>query len=194
MEKAPNGTETSPSKLRSLPEELRNKIYKYCLIADDRHDAEFSMYFANRRCFIRVTKDLKLPPLLAINRQVREETLNLFYLSNKFRAKIKDYDASLYLAWRKHLNTFNDRIGRNDIYFRTCGTPNFENLKEWCRAVWSGVYAIKKKDNHNSPEHGIVDAAHRIAVASRDKPWEKCETQLIGLRQVLGQVDRRWLD
>lgn len=179
-----------PSKLLSLPAELRNKIYKCCLIADDIDDTEIPTILRKGVCSVLITKDLKLPALLAVCRQIRMEATDIFYRSNKFHVPIHDWDASLYLAWRSH-HSSNER---KTLFYRVSGNPNWKNLEDWCRAVWSGVSPITTCDQSDGRKFQIVDAAHRIAVGARGKSWANLERQLNGMRMVLGQLDRRWSD
>jgi hypothetical protein len=164
-------------------------IYKYCLIANDENDTEIPMIFRKAAWSILISKDLKPPALLAVCQQVRMETLCIFCLSNRFHASIEDYDASLYLAWQR----LRSKIEARNVFFRVKGDPNWKNLRNWCQNVWSGHNAMSKKGSQGSHSQ-IVDAAHRIAVASRGKTWAECELQLDELRRVLGQVDRGWLN
>jgi hypothetical protein len=87
-----------------LPAELRNKIYKCCLIVVDKHDPEYSTKIKSKGRYILVTKDINLPALLSVCHQVRNETLGIWYIENRFHIRIFGYDASLYLAWRRHLD------------------------------------------------------------------------------------------
>ena len=141
---------------------------------------------------ILLSKDLKPPALLAVCRQIRNEALEFFYLSNKIHVRIKDYDASLLYAWRTHLNTLSSNIGSRVIFIRVLGRPCWKNLDKWCEHVWSGLREIKtSKKQHTSKPAQIVNAAHRIGLASRGNSWAICEDQLNALRIVLGQLDRR---
>jgi hypothetical protein len=152
------------------------------------------MYSNKRGFFILITENLKPPALLAVCRQIRKETKTIFYTSNRFHVDIPYYDTTLYTAWRIHIRNIGYKTKASNVAFRVLGGPNWENLKIWCRHVWSGLPAISRVRGHVKRKHEIVDAAHRIAVASRGKPWVECEVQLDGWRRVLGQVDRTWLD
>ena len=154
------------------------------------------MYSCERGAFILITKELKPPALLAVCREVRKETIGIFYLSNSFHVRATNYDASLYFAWRRHLKTLSSRkLAAQIVLVNISGDPMWDNLQNWCKGVWSGLREMTTRgQQHISAKHQIVDAAHRIAVAARGKPWVECEHQLEGLRMVLGQVDKRWLD
>ena len=161
----------------ALPAELRNKIYKYCLIIGS-HDAEYSTIDNRNGRFVVVTEDVKQPALLSVCRQVRNEALGFWYIENKFHVRINDYDASLYLAWRRHLNALGPKFKAQTIGYKISGDPDWKKLKEWCYAVWSGLPQISdKRGDEDRPEAEIVDAAHGIAYASRGKTWKKCEHQ-----------------
>ena len=93
------------SKLLALPAELRNKIYKHCLVIG-MDDLQYPTVKKSRGRFVLITKDLKLPALLSVCRQVRNETRGFWYTDNRCHVRIYDYDASVYLAWRRHMNAF----------------------------------------------------------------------------------------
>jgi len=73
--------------LLRLPAELRNAVWEYVLVEDGE---------------IRITPDLKQPPLLLACRQVRGETLKLWYLGYYFDVNIYNLDAGLINAWAAH--------------------------------------------------------------------------------------------
>lgn len=76
--------EADPAKsacpLLDLPAELRNRIFYDVLLVD--HSIEIDMNFGSPKPLISD------PPLLATNRQIRQEGLSIFYVSNIFQASV----------------------------------------------------------------------------------------------------------
>ncbi|EME46102.1 hypothetical protein DOTSEDRAFT_22212 [Dothistroma septosporum NZE10] len=58
----PSEKKKTPSSLLTLPAEIRNNVYEYALYEDPN---------------IWITSDIREPPLLSVNRQIRHEALGL---------------------------------------------------------------------------------------------------------------------
>ena len=52
---------------------------------------------------------------------------------------------------------------------------------------------VNMEDN-NDTTIAVIAAAHAVARANIDQPWELCEKGLIALRHVAAKLDRRWLE
>jgi len=75
------------SRLCSLPPELRNRIYRYALVTDDR---------------INVQRHVNVPSppgLLQTSRQIRNETHAIYSIENSFHFIVFDFDAFLLQRW-----------------------------------------------------------------------------------------------
>lgn len=84
IEPNPNGVNW----VEKLPAEVRNQIYREVLI-----DPEIPLID------LSTTSPPLDPPLLGTNKQVRSEARPMFYLENKFRPLITDFDASALVRW-----------------------------------------------------------------------------------------------
>ena len=180
------------SRLLELPGELRNKIYRYCLVVGDEHDTEYLMRITTNGRFVVVTKDLKIPPLLSVSQQVRNEAIHIWYAANTFRVSLQDYDPTLYLAWKRHVDVISRTAPLEKLWIQVTGDPKWSNLMAWCHAVWSGTLPCLEKDERG--KLALARAAHKIAVMSKEGSWEECERQLSVLRGVFAQIDKRWMD
>ncbi|KAK5715899.1 hypothetical protein LTR15_009724 [Elasticomyces elasticus] len=80
--------------LLTLPAELRNAIYELVLPQD---------------IIIEVDQNMRAPPLLQVCREVRIETVPMWYLGNTFQHTIKHCNGELFEKWvmycNKHLTT-----------------------------------------------------------------------------------------
>lgn len=109
---------TSESPLLSLPPEIRNIIYREVLA----HGA------------IQMSAIVLEPPLLRVSRQIRDETMQIYYKENTFEWTALSFDAKDYLAWiqalpaRKHTS----------CSWTLGGAPNWNNLQRWLKAYHEG--------------------------------------------------------
>lgn len=73
-------------------------IHQYTLVEKDRT--------------VNLTANLNIPDLLATCRQIREESLQIWYVKNYFSIRIHDCDISLLLAFDKHLHRLNSGLAK----------------------------------------------------------------------------------
>ena len=76
------------SSFSSLPPELRNQIYKLVLVS-------------GHRITLFRPHSLVQPALTKTCRQIRRESLGIYYSRNSFYGRIIDYDPTMYIKWRK---------------------------------------------------------------------------------------------
>jgi hypothetical protein len=72
-----------------LPAELRDEIYRLCLISSEE--------------YIWIDKETRSPPLLSVCCQIRQEAIEIWYLSNKFMIKVEGCDTALYQAYMSNV-------------------------------------------------------------------------------------------
>ncbi|KAK3653364.1 hypothetical protein LTR56_004568 [Elasticomyces elasticus] len=168
-------------KLLDLSAELRNIIYEFVLLQKDD---------------IVVTPTLRSPALLQVSRQIRKETLAMWYESNTFEIAVNDCNADLLHAWdRKHHALGVKRLAVLDI----TGIPNWGNLTRWCKAICGGECTYLRKDSSDSRLECVIAAATGIAAScnkmseSKESSWANCEDLLSNLRHVVAKLDPRWL-
>ena len=79
-----------------LPGELRNRIYRLCLVSEDH--------------IIVTTTTFPEPRLLKTCKEIREEASTIYYGENQFEAWIHRYDSSPIMAILAKTATF-ERLG-----------------------------------------------------------------------------------
>lgn len=132
---------------------MRNRVYELVLVQSRS---------------IKITEDLKIPALLSVCRQIRKESLSIFYLGNRFRHTVLKCDTSLDTAFEGNL----ERIGREisiyslskdvEVSYHIRGV-NWANLMDWCRKIYeksSRGFEFGRKDKADTK---VICAAHEIA-------------------------------
>lgn len=125
--------------LLGLPAEIRNMIYRYAIVDD--------------KSLIEITKHLKQPPLLSVNRLIRSETLVMWYCENVFDIRILDCDAMLLQAWNKNVNVVLSQTSEAIQMpgLSIIGRPHWANLVSWCRLPLTIVPGTKE-----NPKTGVL--------------------------------------
>lgn len=125
-----NGSHDTPlSPFLDLPAELRNSIYRLCLIDRPR----FS---------IRVHDAFKFPALLQVNSQIRSEASSIFLLENHFSVDCSNFDCSLYTAFiertavAKHLQNMRLR-SRVLPWIADTSDMVWSSLLQWLRVYYN---------------------------------------------------------
>lgn len=143
-----------------------------------------------------------LPALFATNRQVRRETIPIWYSKNRFEFVVNDCDARLVYKFYQ-ASPWQDRFSLGSkILLKLSGAPSWRNLLDWSRAVYQvetvsvGLKALEEDLAQRQPLVGIVSAAHQVCWESRVKreTWEQCEETLNNLRRVAVYADPLWLE
>ncbi|KAK5677110.1 hypothetical protein LTS10_010299 [Elasticomyces elasticus] len=171
---------TVDSTLFKLPAELRVVIYEYVLIEDQN---------------ITVDTELRLPSLHSISRQVREETMTIWYHGNEFLHPVVDCKADLATAWNKHCRQLKIRNINDRMLIQ--GVPDWSNLMRWCQVLCdpSGVGMLLPADDDPNALEKVIAAANGVAQCfwTERRPWVECELILMLMRPLLGFYDARWL-
>ncbi|KAK4895243.1 hypothetical protein LTR27_006586 [Elasticomyces elasticus] len=179
--KSKNNTEheeqTQECKLFALPAELRNSIYEEVL---------------QQGTDVAIDADTRIPALLQVSKQVRSETLAMWYKGNTFRFFITDCDGALVCAWHRHCIA----IGFTAIDFNIIirGEPNWSNLMKWCKAVCEDDCVAVQGQPGDSSLASVVVSATSIAFRSNEfeGSWEDCEKVLLELRHMAVIQDEDW--
>lgn len=113
--------------LLQLPPELRNMIYRHCLVEDQP---------------INISSDLRTPSLLATCIQVRTEATDIWYRDNHFHSRLVNCDTSLLRAFLRLATKKNQPIEVNFTFaFSLHPLPVvscWDNLESHSRAVHAG--------------------------------------------------------
>lgn len=174
--------ETSqPSRLLTLPAELRTEIFALALEDTD---------------YINITEQLKPPGLLSACRQVREETWPIWISQNRFFLHLHGFDHRLFSKWYK-------LVGGVDPAGITVGmifdnVYDWENLLRWCRAEHAdqsvNVPATEDGDvvDGSLTSYAVAYGALAIAHGMSGTPWPTCEFVLRKFRFALSCAGVEW--
>lgn len=142
---------------------------------------------------VAVDKNLKDPALTRTSRQVREETIRIWYFRNWFTIYVESCDSSVLVAFTKHIERYQEGREKVDFTQFADGECNWAGLMNWCKSVWAGE--IPTMGEGQMPDEGYemtIDAALGIAKACRGVDWMICEKALETYRPVAGVVDQDW--
>lgn len=116
------------SRLLSLPPELRNRIYEYVVTSED-------CLLIPSICKHRDLPSAEQPGLTRVNRQLRKESLAMFYTQNIFTAHIHRCDFGFLIDWMNSIGVDNrQRICRVRLNLKdrwTCGKGLLDFFR-WC--------------------------------------------------------------
>ncbi|KAK5692882.1 hypothetical protein LTR97_010358 [Elasticomyces elasticus] len=164
-----------------LPAELRNAIYERVLPLGRR--IRFDTY-----------AKLKLPALLQVCRQIRNETVGMYYNGNSFVIQTRGCKPGPCASWKQRLQAMGLRNVKTDIAIMLSSEPNWANLMQWCKAVHSGDAIGPVQGYCHSSHDRFVAAAMDIARSYKGKPgtWDQCEALLKSLRYAIANYESKW--
>lgn len=139
--------------------------------------------------------------------QIRQEAGPLFYAENHFALDVQDYDSGALCKFTVVLRRVVAEFGvlLMECSYQLDPRPNWINLIEWCRASYDKrtIFSLGKEEvTHVSADPldlGTVPlrlacAMFDIVEKLRDRSWEEVEGTLAAYRDILGSLDRRWMD
>ena len=170
-------TQRPQTGLFKLPAELRNRIYSLVLIENDTID---------------VDPLLSLPAILGVCRQLRLETLQLYYSSNDFRILARNCDGTLMHKWVEH---WSKMPGKKCVSFNVCGALDWTNLEVWLFWRWEHkfVFVHHNLDLHSGGCNKAILAAHNLLGHFLDQPWSEFKEAIENLRLVVLAYDSSWV-
>lgn len=169
-------------RLLALPAELRNRIYRHALVKDH---------------LISIQKhvELPLPPgLLQVNRQIRAEAYQIYYLENNFGFTIRDYDASTLIRWCK---VFTSIEHQKRCMLNIAPSTNFDNLLVWLRVFFErkcGGIEVGKPGEGNRNVEAAASLFEMTARMQQIKgmSWSEVKELLEAARQGFAALDPAW--
>ncbi|KAK5739638.1 hypothetical protein LTR17_005122 [Elasticomyces elasticus] len=171
---------TTSSMLFELPAELRIIIWECALLED---------------LDIIVNKHLRIPSLLRVSKQVREETTSIWYNGNTFTHLIPDCNSSLVATWIQHCRALGFRQVRDAAL--VTGHPDWPNLMKWCEVLCgpSSPGMVLSVDDESDELERVVATVTGIAVKfwTWGRTWAECRSLLDEMRPLLGFYDQYWL-
>ncbi|KAK5127464.1 hypothetical protein LTR85_006803 [Meristemomyces frigidus] len=153
----PDPAPASTHTLLTLPLEMRNRIYRFVLV-----EPQNIVIRANE-------KPPEEPALLATCRQVRQESLNIYWKENNFEIEVRDYLAAFYARWCTKSKDKSDSKYNCTHTFTLLGRINWWNLKAWLRACYNKECRGLDADNANEE---MAVAAHLFDIV--ESMSEKC--------------------
>ena len=170
-------------KLFELFAELRNSIYELVLLEKERVQVRSSG-----------ESQLRIPALLVVCSQIRNETSSIWYKSNEFTINVFDCDATVLNAWTARCCNVGQREYDSSISLAAVG--HWQNIVHTCcYAVWNGDKSRKltKVDGMSDYEQTVC-SAHAIVERNKGKSWKRCLEELKNLRGDVTMKNRKWLD
>lgn len=139
------------SPLLKLPQELRDMIYRFALLSNDR---------------VRISKSNGIPEpgLLFVNKAVRSETIPIFYQGNQFTCEVLNYDDT---AIRMAIRKADCTMARHSLQIATVGgwkvafrvtQRSWKNLVSWLHACQRRSSTGFTKHNMDSTEDKLIGA------------------------------------
>ena len=175
--KALEGGRSEQSRLLSLPPEIRNSIYRLCVVEEE---------------WIHLCADHprpKPPTLLQICSQVRKEAIDIYHGENTF--SFDGSDADLFLAWNRLSNAHRN----SNILLNMCESIDWASIIRWAEAYYHGECGIggivpnivPEKEDSVAYVFKIVDKLKRKSLG-----WNAIELVLEDVRQLI--VSREYPD
>ena len=167
--------------LLSIPGEIRNMIYRMALLSNGR--VNISKY------------PLPEPALLRTCRQLRQETIAIFYLENRFSVECPDWN---YWNFRGLVERLRRLKSSNDISTsRIACRPNGSlvhkpNLLEFLRATYEGLVSGLVYDNQKKVTTTAITGAFDIARTMRGQDWSTVEKVLEVYLQEVAKARVGW--
>lgn len=181
-----SSTTNPTSRLLALPAELRNEIHEWALTAPEDRE-------------INITADWKPPGLLAICRQVRHETLDMYFLDSTFAFHIQDCDGSLHTSWLSEFGGYLLEDGETEcnLIEHHTGNPNWENLKAWMGGLYDlgfNCHYWLDDEIRNPPLDILIVAVGAILCNGlcQNRSWWNVHQDLEYLRLNTAHYDRVW--
>lgn len=171
---------TARSLLLELPGELRNRIYRYALVAQERIE-------------LLTSENKKQPALLGVSRQVRRETIKIYYDENSFGYNVVDLAGAPGEPFFELVRRYRSE-GRKNFMTHRRGGRNWSNLLAWVKARFECQHfppaLAGSQSNHAG--HRVVHAAFDIAREMRSQPWSNVEAVLEAFHRGVKAADPAW--
>ncbi|KAK4496542.1 hypothetical protein PRZ48_012522 [Zasmidium cellare] len=188
------GKADAPCRLWKLPGELRNRIYRYVLLKPE--DAA-----GNDRIIVDAT-GYDRPGVVSTCKQIRKETLKIFYSENAFHIEVINYNSSTLLRWESHLKPM--RMQERGHLFVSVHLEDevgwWANLLLWLqrfheRKVRTRALApeqVLKVFNSKDAGTHLMGAMFMTVDEFRDQPWQRIEKHIQNFRPALIAVQEPW--
>ena len=162
--------------LTRLPGELRNKIYRLVLVSPKEIELEGD--------------GCKQPALLSVSRQVRRESITIYYNENVFRSVVQDLAGApgekLFAVMRSYRGE-----RRNNFQKVIMKSRNWGNLLAWMK-VRHELQACKETSTGTTRHGKVVLAASGIVWAMQAQPWTQVQEVLEAFHRAIVAENAEW--
>ena len=182
--------DATPLLLR-LPAEIRIVIWELVVV---------------KQAPIDVGPAMKPPGLLAVNRQICNETIHAYYSLNRFMLTVVDLDAEPIIPFMEvfkrydRRSTFSrEKVERKNvtIVFDIVRGYNWANFKAWIKAVFMGRMSgfSEVVEDGDDRDFRAIRGVFGVVWGMIDAgvTWEQAEQTLPGLRMMLGARNKQLL-
>lgn len=142
----------------------------------------------------------RLPGLLSACRQLRKETLSMWFTRSSFALEIHNCDGIIYTKWDRLLQEIEAEleIARDTIMVETIhtGRASWQNLKAWLHYRFERKLKFRPEDSYpvSGPgPQGFYDAANELLNEFMDKEWVDFDLCVENMRSMLLWYDQTWL-
>ena len=164
-----------------LSPELRNLIYQHTLLEYDS---------------VEISSSFVIPGLLSVNRQIRSEALEVFYIGNSFRVLAPSCDGTLMLKWILHTSAIvltlpppsSSKQKRSvTVTFDASGNPHWDKLEAWLLWRWQYGVPFEHLDVQGKESFGsrVVCTAHNLLNRFLGQPWSVFEDVLMDYKAIV---------
>lgn len=168
------------SRLLNLAPELRNRIYEYALsLSNSSEKLDLNHSFRGSNPVYRE------PGLLTACRQIREEALKIYLVSNNFRIKIFDCEIDRLVAFERRCEAFGvaNEMKVSILPATKNEDFNWEALWVWALYVHAGTRWIPVEGSHSAYSRrdritSTVFTTLRIAWMMQDAPLHRAKDAL----------------
>lgn len=141
------------------------------------------------------------PGLLEVNKEIRSETIGIYYSYNLFRVHINDYNVTPVLSLLECIPKYFDYTlpcpdDRPTLEYRMYGRRDWRNLYAWIRQMHERGERTFPHDYHvPSTEiralNGLLKVVNNLVASGVE--WETIGTLLAGFREMMSAQHPEWL-
>ncbi|EME84624.1 uncharacterized protein MYCFIDRAFT_195623 [Pseudocercospora fijiensis CIRAD86] len=186
----PSAKDEQKCRLLTLPGELRNRIYRLVLLTANNEKISISSTGFSR------------PALTRVNKQVRRETLKIFYYENRFKTTIHAFHPALLRKFIACICTADSELEQRLLSYTLSvplDSPSWSNLMAWAKEYHGKILLARPHPPKKLREFEMSDMTRHVVGAMfetvrvlRKQPWKQVEEVLGVSRPTLITLDRRW--
>jgi hypothetical protein len=135
------------------------------------------------------------PGLLQVNRQLRNETVNIYYQENEFRWDIRDFNADKYIGWfgsSKHRR-------KAKCLWRNRGIRGWRNILRWLEAIYNrqayGPNEVAVQGKGEGEGSRVVATLINMMTRMKNEEglsWEQVKRHLEDMHKMFAAISSKW--